>query len=326
MGETLRGSISVPWWWEVSGTDASAVPRTQIINETLPALQRLKEQGRVRHIGITGLPLRVFPYILDRWGLPLCRFLGLSGKAGSLLSADASLTSPRVAWRISRPWDAIADCLISLNQTHHVGSLSGTLMCGISHQSALEACEAGLTWHCGHCFEHQALRGHAVGTSGAHDRGQEWCPAGHRQLHALLLPRHTFQNKLHIRATPRCRVPPAPLTASSYAASSKQHVCWPLAVGPRCTHAASRCRVPPGSVDVVLSYCHLALNDRSLEALIPYLRDKGVGIINASVLSMGLLTPQARAGAQFATGHCHGPLAAACLAWWDHGAGARRGS
>jgi L-galactose dehydrogenase len=40
----------------------------QIVNETLPALHRLKEQGLVRHVGITGLPLKVFPSILDRVG------------------------------------------------------------------------------------------------------------------------------------------------------------------------------------------------------------------------------------------------------------------
>jgi L-galactose dehydrogenase len=50
--------------------------------------------------------------------------------------------------------------------------------------------------------------------------------------------------------------------------------------------------VAPGSVDTVLSYCHFTLNDRSLGELIPYLQNQGVGIINASVLSMGLLTPQ----------------------------------
>lgn len=43
-------------------------------------------------------------------------------------------------------------------------------------------------------------------------------------------------------------------------------------------------------VDTILSYCHLSLNDTSLETLIPYLEAKGVGIINASPLSMGLLT------------------------------------
>ena len=49
-------------------------------------------------------------------------------------------------------------------------------------------------------------------------------------------------------------------------------------------------RVPPGSVDVILSYCHLCINDSSLEDIIPYLKNKGVGIINASPLAMGLLT------------------------------------
>jgi L-galactose dehydrogenase len=43
-------------------------------------------------------------------------------------------------------------------------------------------------------------------------------------------------------------------------------------------------------VDVVLSYCHYTLNDTALERLIPYLKDKQLGIINASPLAMGLLT------------------------------------
>src|SRR5262249_54570333 len=38
----------------------------QIINETLPALHKLRETGKVRHIGITGLPLKIFPYVIDR--------------------------------------------------------------------------------------------------------------------------------------------------------------------------------------------------------------------------------------------------------------------
>lgn len=43
-------------------------------------------------------------------------------------------------------------------------------------------------------------------------------------------------------------------------------------------------------VDTILSYCHYALNDSALEGLIPLLEEKNVGIINASALSMGLLT------------------------------------
>jgi len=38
----------------------------QIVNETLPALVKLRDAGRVGHIGITGLPLRIFPAVLDR--------------------------------------------------------------------------------------------------------------------------------------------------------------------------------------------------------------------------------------------------------------------
>jgi L-galactose dehydrogenase len=48
--------------------------------------------------------------------------------------------------------------------------------------------------------------------------------------------------------------------------------------------------------DTILSYCHYALNDTSLESLMPYLKEKGVGIINASPLSMGLLTQRGAPG------------------------------
>ena len=49
-------------------------------------------------------------------------------------------------------------------------------------------------------------------------------------------------------------------------------------------------RVPSGMVESVLSFCHYELNDTSLEELIPYLKEKGIGIINASPTGMGLLT------------------------------------
>jgi len=38
----------------------------QIINETLPALHRLKESGKIRWVGITGLPLENFRKIIDQ--------------------------------------------------------------------------------------------------------------------------------------------------------------------------------------------------------------------------------------------------------------------
>ncbi len=46
--------------------DVEFADHDQIINETLPALAELKRQGVVRHIGITGLPLKVFPALLER--------------------------------------------------------------------------------------------------------------------------------------------------------------------------------------------------------------------------------------------------------------------
>ncbi|XXG49000.1 hypothetical protein AAC387_Pa02g3301 [Persea americana] len=76
-------------------------------------------------------------------------------------------------------------------------------------------------------------------------------------------------------------------------------------------------RVPPGSVDVILSYCHYSINDSTLEDLLPYLKSKGVGVISASPLAMGLLTengppewhpasPELKSACRAAGAHCKG--------------------
>ncbi|HEY0864696.1 MAG TPA: aldo/keto reductase [Lacunisphaera sp.] len=39
---------------------------SQIVHETLPALVKLRDAGRVGHLGITGLPLKVFPAVIER--------------------------------------------------------------------------------------------------------------------------------------------------------------------------------------------------------------------------------------------------------------------
>jgi L-galactose dehydrogenase len=46
----------------------------------------------------------------------------------------------------------------------------------------------------------------------------------------------------------------------------------------------------PELVETVLSFCHYELNDTSLESLVPYFKQRGIGIINASPTGMGLLT------------------------------------
>lgn len=47
---------------------------------------------------------------------------------------------------------------------------------------------------------------------------------------------------------------------------------------------------PPGSVDVVLSYCNYTLQNDRLSLLLPAMQRAGVSVVNASPLSMGLLT------------------------------------
>ena len=49
-------------------------------------------------------------------------------------------------------------------------------------------------------------------------------------------------------------------------------------------------RAAPGLVETILSFCRYELNDTALDSLVPYCREKGVGIINASPTGMGLLT------------------------------------
>ena len=46
--------------------DIEFVEMAQIVEETLPALRRIQEQGKVRFIGVSGYPMKMFRYILDR--------------------------------------------------------------------------------------------------------------------------------------------------------------------------------------------------------------------------------------------------------------------
>ncbi|AZN39757.1 aldo/keto reductase [Paenibacillus albus] len=48
--------------------------------------------------------------------------------------------------------------------------------------------------------------------------------------------------------------------------------------------------LPQVEVDAIISYCHYSLNDTSLTQLLPLVNDRGVGLVNASPLSMGLLS------------------------------------
>ena len=49
-------------------------------------------------------------------------------------------------------------------------------------------------------------------------------------------------------------------------------------------------RVPPGTINVVLSYCNYTLQNQRLIGLLPYFQRESIGVINGSPLCMGLLT------------------------------------
>src|SRR6187402_3212332 len=46
--------------------DIEFVDMRQIIDETLPALRKVQQQGKVRFIGISGYPMKIFKYVLDQ--------------------------------------------------------------------------------------------------------------------------------------------------------------------------------------------------------------------------------------------------------------------
>jgi aryl-alcohol dehydrogenase-like predicted oxidoreductase len=46
--------------------DIEFVDMAQIVEETLPALRKVQRQGKVRFVGVSGYPMKLFRYILDR--------------------------------------------------------------------------------------------------------------------------------------------------------------------------------------------------------------------------------------------------------------------
>lgn len=46
--------------------DIEFVPMQQIVDETIPALRRIQQQGKVRFIGVSGYPMKLFRFILEQ--------------------------------------------------------------------------------------------------------------------------------------------------------------------------------------------------------------------------------------------------------------------
>ncbi len=49
--------------------DIEFVEMSQIVQETLPALRKIQQQGKVRFVGISGYPMHIFKYVLDQTDL-----------------------------------------------------------------------------------------------------------------------------------------------------------------------------------------------------------------------------------------------------------------
>src|SRR4051794_3142033 len=49
--------------------DIEFVDMAQVVEETLPALRKIQREGKVRFIGVSGYPMKMFRYVLDRTDL-----------------------------------------------------------------------------------------------------------------------------------------------------------------------------------------------------------------------------------------------------------------
>ncbi len=96
----------------------------QVVNEALPALRKLQQQGKVRFIGVTGFPLKIFRSILDRAELDcMLSYCHYSLNNTSLLGLIPRLKSKRVGIMSASPFSERLLTRQSLPVWHHAPPL-----------------------------------------------------------------------------------------------------------------------------------------------------------------------------------------------------------
>jgi len=103
--------------------DIEFVEMSQIVEETLPALRKEVEKGKVRNIGVSGYPMKLFKYILERAEIdvvltynhytmqndmalelvPLCEAKGVGLENAAPFSARLLTSAPLPAWHKATP-------------------------------------------------------------------------------------------------------------------------------------------------------------------------------------------------------------------------------
>ena len=103
--------------------DLEFVEMSQIVEETLPALRRQVEQGKVRYVGVSGYPMKMFKYVLDHADVdviltynhytlqndmalelvPLCKTKGVGLINAAPFSARLLSNAPLPAWHKAPP-------------------------------------------------------------------------------------------------------------------------------------------------------------------------------------------------------------------------------
>ena len=104
--------------------DLEFVEMSQIVNETLPALRKQVEAGKVRFIGVSGYPMKMFRYVLDNAEIdtlltynhytlqndmalelvPLCRERGVGLQNAAPFSARLLTDAPLPSWHKAPEW------------------------------------------------------------------------------------------------------------------------------------------------------------------------------------------------------------------------------